>query len=155
MRGFEKVSEKEFLKYGTKNDYLNIQLPKRGTKNSAGYDFFLPSALTIKAKEKLIIPSGIKAYMNSDEVLFLVIRSSIGIKYGIKLINQVGVIDSDYYNNLDNEGHIRIAVENNSDLDVTFKSGDRIAQGIFIKYLTTDNEKGPKTARLGGIGSTL
>lgn len=154
MRGFEKVSEKEFLKYKTLAEYANITLPKRSTKNSAGYDFYIPYAINIKPNEKLIIPSGIKAYMGSDEVLFLVIRSSLGIKYGIRLLNQIGVIDSDYYNNPDNEGHILIAIENTSDKMVSFNAGDRISQGIFLNYLTSTLEKKPKVERLGGIGST-
>lgn len=155
MRGFEKVSEKEFLRYRSINEYVNIVLPKRGTKNSAGYDFHIPFDIDILPQQKVIIPSGIKAYMESDEVLFLVIRSSLGIKHGLKLQNQVGVIDSDYYNNPDNEGHILIALENTSDRTVSFKMGDRISQGIFLKYLTIDDEKKPKIERLGGIGSTL
>ena len=154
MRGFERVSEKEFIKHKTLADYTNITLPARSTKNSAGYDFYIPFPISIKPKEKLIIPSGIKAYMESDEVLFLVIRSSLGIKYGIRLLNQVGVIDSDYYNNDDNEGHILIGIENTSDKVVSFNVGDRICQGIFLNYLTSTNEKKPKAERLGGIGST-
>lgn len=155
MRGFERVQLSEFLKHRPENDYENIKLPKRGTKNSAGYDFFLPFGISIKPKEKVIIPSGIKAFMGSDEVLFLVVRSSLGIKYGIRLLNQVGVIDSDYYNNQDNEGHILIALENTSDKTLNLNVGDRIVQGIFMKYLTTTNEEEPNIRRLGGIGSTL
>jgi dUTP pyrophosphatase len=155
MRGFAIVSEKEFLKYRKKEEYKNINIPKRSTKNSAGYDFYIPYAFGLKPNEKVLIPSGIKAYMESDEVLFLFIRSSLGIKYGIRLLNQVGVIDSDYYDNPDNEGHILIGIENTSDKELNFNVGDRIVQGIFMKYLVCDNEKDPKIKRLGGIGSTL
>lgn len=155
MRGFEKVSIEEFLKHGLKSDYENIKLPTRGTKNSAGYDFYLPFSVSIKPKEKVIIPSGIKAYMESDEALLLVVRSSLGIKHGIRLLNQVGVIDSDYYNNESNEGHILIGLENASDNPLTLNTEDRIVQGIFIKYLIASNEDKPKERRLGGIGSTL
>ena len=70
------------------------------------------------------------------------------------MANQVGIIDSDYYNNIDNEGHILIALTNTLDEDVFLKIDDRIAQGIFMKYLVTDNEKEVKKIRLGGIGST-
>jgi len=154
MRGFEKVSKNEFLKYFDEQVYANIKLPKRSTQNSAGYDFYLPFDLSIKPKERIIIPSGIKAYMQSDEVLLLMVRSSLGIKYGIRLLNQVGVIDSDYYNNLDNEGHILIAIENTSENELNLKAGDRIVQGIFLKYLTTTEEEKVETIRSGGIGST-
>lgn len=154
MRGFEIVSKEEFLKYKDEQAYSNIKLPQRSTTNSAGYDFYLPFSLSIKPKEKLIIPSGIKAYMQSDEVLFLVVRSSLGIKHGIRLLNQVGVIDSDYYNNKDNEGHILIGIENTSDKELNLSVGDRIIQGIFLKYLTSDVEAKPNKTRDGGIGST-
>lgn len=154
MRGFEKVSKTEFLKYGSLEAYQEIILPKRGTKSSAGYDFFLPKALSLKPKERVIIPSGIKAYMQSDEVLFIVIRSSLGIKSGIRLLNQVGIIDSDYYNNKANEGHILLAIENTSEKEVSFAVGDRLAQGIFLKYLESESEEMPQQKRVGGIGST-
>ena len=152
MRGFEKVSKTEFSKYS--ENYEGIILPKRGTNNSAGYDFYIPFDISLKPKEKLVIPSGIKSYMGSGEVLFILIRSSLGIKYGIRLLNQVGVIDSDYYNNPQNEGHILIALENTSNSVIEFKAGDRIVQGVFLNYLTASNEELPKEKRLGGIGST-
>lgn len=154
MRGFEIVSKEEFLKYKDEHAYSNIKLPQRSTTNSAGYDFYLPFSLSIKPKERLIIPSGIKAYMQNDEVLFLAVRSSLGIKYGIRLLNQVGVIDSDYYNNKDNEGHILIGIENTSDKELNLNVGDRIIQGIFLKYLVSDVETTPNKTRDGGIGST-
>ncbi|MCK9470955.1 MAG: dUTP diphosphatase [Bacilli bacterium] len=153
MRGFEIVSVAELKKY--KLDSKSVKTPKRGTKNSAGYDFYIPLDISLKPNSKVIIPTGIKAYMESDEVLLLVIRSSLGIKYGIRLLNQVGVIDSDYYNNPENEGHILIGVENTSNEEISFKTGDRLAQGIFMKYLISDQEKEPKVSRLGGIGSTF
>lgn len=154
MRGFEKIKQEEFKKSRLIGEYENIKLPSRGTKNSAGYDFYMPYAIKLKPKNKVIISTGIKAYMESDEVLLLFIRSSLGIKYGIRLVNQVGIIDSDYYNNQENEGHILIALENTSKETIMFNIGDRIAQGVFINYLLSDKEKKPKLERLGGIGST-
>ena len=152
MRGFEKVSKNEFSKYS--ENFESIIIPKRGTNNSAGYDFYIPFDISIKPNEKVIVASGIKAYMNPNEVLFIVIRSSLGIKHGMRLLNQVGVIDSDYYNNPDNEGHILIGLENTSNEVINFNAGDRIVQGIFLNYLTALNEEKPKVKRLGGIGST-
>lgn len=154
MRGFEKISINEFLKSRNVEEYEKIILPRRGTQFSAGYDFYTPYEIIIKAREKAIIATGIKAYMQSNEVMLLVIRSSLGFKHGIRLVNQVGIIDSDYYNNDDNEGHILIGLENTSDEDVILKANDRIAQGIFIKYLIANNEEKPARRRIGGIGST-
>lgn len=156
MRKFEKISLNQFIKDTnlTKKEYNEITLPKRATKNSAGYDFHILEDLTLKPNEIKKIPTGIKAKMNDDEVLMLHIRSSLGFKYNLRLCNQTGIIDSDYYNNENNEGHIFIAVQNEGNKTINMKANDRFAQGIFIKYLTTDNEIEIKENRTGGIGST-
>ncbi len=156
MRKFEKISFEQF-KRDISSDlelYNSYNLPKRSTKGSAGYDFESIVDFTLKPGEIKKIPLGIKASMNSDEVLFLIVRSSMGFKYNVRMCNQVGVIDSDYYNNLENEGHMFIKLENHGDKDYEVKKGDKIVQGIFVKYLTVDNEKEINTIRTSGIGST-
>ncbi len=132
---------------------MNVILPKRGSKHSAGYDFFSLEEYTLHPKEVHLFQTGVKARMNKDEVLLLVVRSSIGIKKGLSLANQVGVIDSDYYGNEKNDGHILIALRNESENDVTITKEERIAQGIFVHYLVTDDDM-TKETRIGGIGST-
>lgn len=153
MRKFEIVSEKEFLKNNSLEDYTKIKVPNRATSSSAGYDFYLPYDLVIKPKESILVKTGIKACMENDEFLMIVIRSSLGVKKGLQLSNNVGIIDSDYYNNIDNEGHIMISLKNCSDIAVTLICGERIAQGIFLKYLKVDDDSN-QNARLGGFGST-
>ena len=154
MRGFLKVSKTEFKKHFDEKCYYDVIIPKRSTKSSAGYDFHLVEDLEIKPKERIVVASGIKAYMKSDEVLLVVIRSSLGIKHGIRLTNQLGVIDSDYFDNEDNEGHILMGLENTSEKVLSLKKGDRVVQGIFTKYLVADNEPEPSDKRVGGVGST-
>ena len=156
MRIFEKISFEQFKKdIGDNIDLYNgYCLPKRGTKNSAGYDFFALYDYTLKPGEIMKIPTGIKVNMNEDEVLFLIDRSSMGFKYNVRMCNQVGVIDSDYYNNSDNEGHIWIKIQNEGEKEYSVKKGDAMIQGIFIKYLTVDNEDKINNERIGGIGST-
>ena len=143
MRDFEKISYKEFAKSikDDKNLYESYSLPTRKTYKTAGYDFYLLEDLEIKVGEIVKIPTGVKAFFADDEVLFLIVRSSTGFKYNIRLVNQVGVIDSDYYNNESNEGHIFIKWQNESNQDLTFKAGDTLVQGIFVKYLVTDSDK--------------
>ena len=87
------------------------------------------------------MPTGIKSYFDKEEVLLLVVRSSMGFKYNIRLCNQVGVIDADYYNNKDNEGHIWLMIQNEGEEEYKFKKGEAIAQGLFMKYLTTTSDK--------------
>ena len=155
IRGFEKIS---FPQY--KSDNLDIEyydkysLPVRATTNSAGYDFFALNDYIIKPGDIIKIPTGIKVYMQNDEVLLLFIRSSLGFKYNIRMCNQVGVIDSDYYNNPDNEGHMFIKLHNHGEKDYILKKDEKFAQGIFMKFLITDEEEEISTERIGGLGST-
>lgn len=155
-RYFEKISFNQFKKdvVDNKKMYDAYSLPKRGTKNSAGYDFEALYDFIIKPGEIKKIPLGIKASMNDNEVLFILVRSSQGFKYNVRMCNQVGVIDSDYYNNSDNEGHIFVKLQNQGDNDYVVKTGDKICQGIFINYLVVDNEEKIERKRLSGIGST-
>lgn len=149
VRGFEIVSD-EFRKHSD----IDIQLPKRGDARSAGYDFYAPCDIIIKPNEKALIFSDIKAYMQEDEVLMLYVRSSIGIKKGLVLSNGTGVIDSSYYNNPSNDGNIGIALYNTTEKIVKIEKGERIIQGMFIKYLIVDNDETIHEERVGGIGSS-
>ena len=131
-----------------------INLPKRATSKSAGYDFEAAETVTIVPDGKVyVVPTGIKAYMKSDEFLQLANRSSMGIKNKLYLPNGIGVIDSDYYNNPDNDGHIVYAFINGGDTPFVINKGDRVGQGIFMKYFLAadDNASG---SRNGGIGSS-
>ena len=155
-RKFEKISFEQFQKDTklTKEDYGNYELPQRSTTNSAGYDFKALESFTLKPNETKKIPLGIKAQMNNDEMLMIFVRSSQGFKYNIRLCNQVGIIDSDYYNNIENEGHIWIRLQNEGKQDYKVEKGDKICQGIFTKFLIVDDEKENKNQRTGGFGST-
>lgn len=101
-----------------------------------------------------LVPTGIKAYMQEDEYLQVINRSSNPMKRFLSLPNSVGIIDQDYYNNSGNEGHIYVQLINYGIKDVTIEKGDRIAQGIFAKYLTIDGDEGGLTERTGGFGSS-
>ena len=149
MRDFEKISFERFKK-DIKDDielYNEYSLPKRDSFYSAGYDIYILEDLTIKPGERKKVPTGIKSYFDKEEVLLLVVRSSMGFKYNIRLCNQVGVIDADYYNNKDNEGHIWLMIQNEGDEEYTFKKGEAIVQGLFMKYLTTKSDKSINVSR--------
>lgn len=158
IAAFEKVSEEQFLNdlkelLGLQEDcYEQIRMPKRATKGSAGYDFYCPVDLTIKAHERIRIPTGIRCQMNEAYVLQLYPRSSLGFKYHLCLLNTVGIIDSDYYH-ADNEGHIIVGLVNDGEKDLSLKAGDRFVQGIFLKYETAEEEE-TFAERHGGFGST-
>ena len=155
MRKFEIISYEQYDKdLKGKCLYSDITLPSRSTKHSAGYDFKSPIKFTLNPGEIIKVPTGIKAAMNDDEFLAILVRSSMGFKYNIRLCNQVGIINSDYYNNEGNEGHIFIALQNEGDKVFEANVGDNIAQGIFLKYNTIDNEEEIKSSRSGGMGST-
>ena len=135
----------------------NINLPVRSTKNSAGYDVEAAEDCIIPAfkpgQKPTLVKTGIKAYMQNDEVLILANRSSNPGKKGLILANSIGVVDSDYYENPDNDGHIMYAFFNFKAEDVEIKKGERIGQAIFQKYLVTDNDIA-QGERTGGFGST-
>lgn len=156
MRKFEVISINQFNKdfKDTDTKYDDIIIPKRSTKFSAGYDFYMPYDLTVKKNEVVLIPTGIKVMLNSDEFLGIYIRSSLGFKYNLRMCNQVGIIDSDYYNNPSNEGHIFVKLKNEGDNDIILKKYDRYVQGIIQKYYIVDNEKEVEDIRVGGIGSS-
>ena len=153
MRKFEKISKSEFLKDVPDANYDDIILPKRSTLNRAGYDFYSVISFTLSPGERRVIPTGIKVSMNSNEFLSIYIRSSLGFKWNIRMCNQVGIIDADYYNNSENEGHIFVCLMNEGDKVLEIKKGDRIVQGIFMPFLITDDDK-TTDIRMGGIGST-
>ena len=92
--------------------------------------------------------------MNEDEMLMLVVRGSMGFKYNVRMTNQIGIFESDYYNNITNEGHAFISLQNHGDQDFAVNVGDRIGQGIFVKFLTVDDEAEIINERTGGFGST-
>ena len=155
MNKFEKISFQQFSK-DIKKDmelYSDYNIPKRSTKSSAGYDFKIIQNIVLNPKEQLLVPTGIKCKMDDNVALFLIVRSSIGIKKNIVLSNQVGIIDSDYYNNKSNEGHIFLALKNTSDKKIELEQGTRVVQGVLMPYLLADEEEITKT-REGGIGST-
>lgn len=131
-----------------------IVLPRRSDPRSAGYDFYTPIDFTVPANSKFNLFTDIKAYMLDNEFLSLVPRSSIGTKLDTVFANTIGIIDSSYYENSKNDGNIGICFRNMGDKDVSFKKGERVAQGIFMNYLTTDNDDPIKEERTGGYGSS-
>ena len=146
IRGFELIAD-----YSDRG----VELPARKTHGSAGYDIAAAENVCLQPGQLAVIPTGLKAYMQPDEYLAIHIRSSLAIKNRLYLANSQGIIDSDYYDNPDNEGHILIGVVNGGSAEVVLPQGMRIAQGIFCRYLRADaDEQVEKQARSGGIGST-
>ena len=162
---FHKVSQEQFLSamlddypQYTREDiidmYESLELPRRATRGSAGYDFFAPFSFSLPPGTTIKVPTGIRAEMEEDWVLKLYPRSGLGFKYRLQLNNTVGIIDSDYFYS-DNEGHIFVKLTNDSNegKTVEVKSGTGFAQGIFLEYgITVDDAA--EGVRNGGFGST-
>lgn len=148
LRGFE-------IARGFEDKQIN--LPIRKTKYSAGYDIEAAEDIVIPSFKKgmnpTLVKTGLKAYMQDDEVLLLYNRSSNPKKKGLIMANSVGVIDKDYYGNPDNDGHFMFAFYNIKEEDIMIKKGEAIGQAIFQKYLITDNDTA-QGERVGGFGST-
>lgn len=166
---FEKVSRDQYLsdclaQYSTAADlsedalrqkideeYDNIILPQRATRGSAGYDFYIPRNVSVGDLYGITVPTGIRVHLDPGWMLVVFPRSGLGFKYGLRLVNTVGIIDSDYYN-ADNEGHIMIRMIADSAVDLS--AGDRFAQGILIPYGLASNDFILTKQRKGGFGST-
>ena len=155
IRGFEYVSEMEYTKHNTDLPYDKLVLPKRATKEAAGYDIVSTMSFTLKPGEDITIPTGFKSYMQPGEMLALFPRSGIGFKYQICLANTVGIGDSDYYNSEKNEGHYMIKLVNRGSKNWSVNAGDAIGQGIFLPILLADGDSFENgDTRKGGFGST-
>lgn len=159
IRGFEKISKDRFLcdvkitEKSEENLYNEIKLPKRATAKSAGYDCYSIYNFELKPNEEFLLPTGIKAYMQNDEVLKAYPRSGLGFKYYIRLANTIGVIDADYINS-NNEGHIWVKLRNEGTKILEINKGEAICQFIFEKYLLADGDDYIGEERNGGFGST-
>jgi len=143
IRGFELVSS-----FTDEN-----LLPKRETAHAAGYDLKVAVRTVIAPGEIVLVPTGVKAYMQPTEVLYLYDRSSNPRKKGLVLINSVGVIDGDYYGNPGNEGHIFAQMKNITDQEVVLEVGERVVQAVFAPFLIADGDEADGV-RTGGFGST-
>ena len=130
----------------------DITLPTRATKSSIAYDFYAPLDTVVPSMQSVMIWTDVKAKFNPDEALLINVRSSMG-KQPIMLANTQGWIESDYYSNSDNDGNIGIRLFNLGATPYEIKAGDRIAQGMFIKYLVADNGN-TDVKRQGGFGSS-
>ncbi len=158
---FETVSDKEVLsslkdvkQEVSIEDYHLLQLPRRATKESAGYDFFAPFTFSLKPHEMIKIPTGICCHMESGWVLAIFPRSGLGFKYRLQLNNTVGIIDKDYDCG-ENEGHIFIKLANDGyeNKTIIIEKGTAFAQGVFLPFgFTVDDET--LEIREGGFGST-
>ena len=133
--------------------YPGANLPQRATTGAAGYDFECIEDTIVLPHSISLIPTGIKVQIDDGYYLQLALRSSTPKKKGLMLANSIGIIDSDYYNNPDNEGHIMFQVYNFTDKEVLVNARERIGQGVFIKYAMTDDDY-VNTIRQGGFGST-
>lgn len=162
---FHKVSQERFTKDYKRMDtqrsleeiqtmYKDIQLPRRATLGSAGYDFFLPYAITLKPNEVIKIPTGIRVEMQEGWVLQLFPRSSLGFTYRLQLNNTVGIIDSDYFYS-DNEGHIfaKLTNDTNEEKVLHLQAHEGFMQGIFLPFGIVEDDEVTQV-RNGGFGST-
>ncbi len=164
MAQFDRVSFDEYLDASLKDqsaaddetldalrqEWEAIRLPARSTAGSAGYDFFLPKAMTFRPEANTFFPTGIRCRIDPGWVLILCPKSGLGNKYGMRLTNSLGVVDEDYYFS-DNEGHIMVGITTSRKLSLT--PGSKYIQGIFLPYGICHGDN-VTASRNGGFGST-
>lgn len=154
------MSEKELSQYEVVNEkHLEVKgvetiLPSCADLGSAGDDFYSKNTVTIQPKEKFLFWTDVKAKLQPDEVLYIFVRSSVGIHRHLMLANTVGVIDSSYYNNERNDGNIGLNLYNYGEEPVTIEVGERIAQGVVHKVAAMANRSPLSDTRAGGSGSS-
>ncbi len=145
-----------FMSGDVEKAYDSIKIPVRKTKYSAGYDICTPIDITIPSGQRRVIPTGIKAVFEDDEMeswhLQMYVRSSVGIKDGVVLTNSTGIIDPDYALG-ENDGDMMLALINTSEKLVKYKAGDRICQAVFMLHGITSDDAATGD-RVGGVGST-
>lgn len=152
MRKFELVRP-EFMQYGV--DPKTLKKPYRATKYAVCYDCFTPIDVTIPPQSSQLVFINFKAYFEHDEGLFTAITSGLA-KKGITLAMGVGIIESDYADNITNDGNIGFLLHNLNKEPYHFKAGDKIGQCFFAKYLVCDDDEQTRkdVVRTGGFGST-
>ena len=148
------------MKFERVSNYPNAILPERATKGSAGYDFFAAADIDIPAHNIVLVPTGVKCWLDEGYALFLMVRSSMPRKMGLMLANAPGLVDADYAHEgpgtaplYTDEGHILFQLWNYTDNDVIIHVGDRIGQGVIERYYLTDDDVA-EGVRNGGFGST-
>lgn len=155
MRRFLYVNRMISTGYGVKTP--DFKLPERSTEKSAGYDFYNPERVEIPpyklGDNPIMVKTGVKVQMQDDEYLMLVNRSSNPKKKKLVIPNSVGIIDCDYFENPDNDGEMMFGFYNLSNETVVIEKGEKLGQGIFMKYLTTVDDSATGK-RIGGFGST-
>ena len=160
---FHKISEYQWMKaipegvsgFIWEETYDDIIIPKRKTRHSSGYDFHAPYAFALEPGEVMLVETGIKIELEPNQELLLFPRSSSGFKYFLRLANTIGKVDSDYFNNSDNEGHIFIKIRNEGNKTMEIDKGQAFAQGTIYEYQITDDDSFDYgDIRKGGIGST-
>lgn len=155
MSKFEYVNR--IVSSGYETETPDFKLPERATAFSAGYDFYAPEDVLVAGKGIITyVKTGVKVKLQEDEFLLLCNRSSNPKKKELVLMNGVGIIDADYYNNPDNDGEIAFAFSSLNDIGTFIKKGEKLGQGIIMKFIKAENDfsSNPTVTRQGGFGST-
>ena len=129
---------KEIDKEEMKDWWEHIELPRRSSEGSAGYDFVIPFDIEIKANVPIIIPTGIAFDSERKDVCLMILpRSSTGIKYGLRFLNTVPLIDVD---NVQGFSENQIFLCTITSKDCILHKGDKFAQAVILPYLITEDD---------------
>lgn len=128
-----------------------VLMPKIGSEDAAGMDFYQPESVAIKPHQTQYVTLGLAMEIPKGYMLMLAPRSSMS-KTPLVIPNSFGVIDADY------RGEIKGIFKNTSDVAYTIQKGDRLLQGILVPVgalnLLEVDELSETVRGAGGIGST-
>lgn len=131
-------------------------LPKIATTEAAGVDVSTPYSFVLKSGETHLLNTGLIIKAPREHCILVLPRSGLATKKSVTIANTPGLIDRDYCGP---EDFIKIALVNRGSEDVAFERGDRVAQLLFIKYVSpvwqvqTEPSFSQNISR-GGFGST-
>lgn len=129
----------------------NVELPKKGTQDAAGIDFYLPQPVRFEPNYYRKVPLGVAVEIPEGYVMLLIPRSSTWTT-PLRMPNSVGVIDSDY------RGEVCALLQNTHHLAWTVEAGERLVQGVIVPVPSVQikevDELSETSRGVGGFGST-
>lgn len=125
--------------------------PSYANDKAAGLDVRSNTDVIIHSGQVVDIETKLAMQIPKGHFGMLVARSGLAFKHQIKLINDIGIIDEDYRNDIG----VRLVNEGKDSYEI--KAGDRIAQLLIIPYIQVPLlyvDELEQTERKGGFGST-
>jgi len=130
-----------------------LPLPKYQTQGSVAFDLYSRIDKKIRPKTIEKLPTNFIIQAPKGFALIIADRSSLAVKRGLTLSNNIGVIDQDFCGP---EDEIRLSLYNFSNQPIQIKKGERLCQGLIVPIEKVDFQEVDRISKnsRGGFGST-